>query len=85
MTKHAIRDKCSYNVCRLIRKRDSKAVLEMADMFGEWNHETGWCGEIYCTTCGRRVEYVGNVCESKADVEKKLRMLWHIANEVAND
>lgn len=85
MTEQSIRDKCTYGICQTIKKQESKAILEMADEFGEWNHKTGWRGEIYCTTCGRRIEYVGNICESKADVEKKLRMLWHMANEVAND
>ena len=85
MSERTIRDKCSYIVCQGIKKNESKAVLEMADTFGEWSHTTGWSGEIYCTTCGRRVEYVGNICESKADVEKKLRFLWHMANETVDN
>ena len=56
--------------------------MEFDPDFGAYSHGTGWCGEIYCTSCGRRVFYVGNNIESKVLVEKKLRRLWHVANEV---
>ncbi len=57
-------------------------LMEMDPDFGAYSHGTGWMGEIHCTCCGRRVVYVGNSVESKVSVKKKLRRLWHVANEV---
>lgn len=57
----------------------------MDDHFGDWSEHSGWSGEIFCTECGRTVMYAGHRCERKADVEKKLRELWHVANEALDN
>ena len=80
-----IREKCSTHLCEVFRngktvRKRCDSILEM-DEYGAWSRDTGWSGDIYCTGCGRRVTYVGASYEKKADVEKKLRKLWHVANE----
>ena len=83
-----IREKCTSSFCkteRLFRKfnpnRNPCVSILAMDEYGVWDDNTGWNGEIYCTGCHRRVVYVGHEYESKAKVEKKLRKLWHVANE----
>lgn len=87
MSDKSIREKCSNYTC-LHFYPNRKAVLTMAPSwdFGGYSEGTGWYGEIECTTCGRRIEYVGSRTEKKADVERTLRKLWHVANmEVGED
>jgi len=81
----SIREKCSYSICRLLYPK-RKSILTMAPEwdYGGYSERTGWYGEIECSECGRRVEYVGAKCEKKADVERKLRELWHVANNDAH-
>lgn len=86
MTEKKIREKCSYSICRKLKpKRES--ILDMAPEwgYGRYSANTGWYGSIECSECGRRVEYVGAKCEKKADVERKLRELWHVANRDAEN
>ncbi len=80
----SIREKCSYFICRNFYPK-RKSILTMAPEwdYGGYSENTGWYGEIECTECGRRVEYVGARCEKKSDVERKLRELWHVANSDA--
>ena len=79
MASKSIREKCTYAICEHLRPK-RKSMLTMED-YGAWSSYTGWSGEIKCDGCGRRVEYVGDMFEKKADVERKLRKLWHVANE----
>lgn len=81
MNKRKIREKCSYSLCRNFRPK-RETILSMAPEwdYGGYSEKTGWYGSIECSECGRRVEYVGAKCEKKADVERKLRELWHVAN-----
>ena len=84
MSEKRIREKCSYSFCRKFRPK-RETILSMAP---EWDYGgdsegTGWYGDIRCSECGRKVEYVGAKCERKADVERKLRELWHVANSDA--
>lgn len=77
-----IRDKCSFGVCRRLFPKE-KAILSI-DPFGYHSNETGWSADIRCSHCGRQVYYVGNRCERKSDVEKKVRALWRFANDMDN-
>lgn len=81
-----IREKCSTLNCDLCRIGGGKcdSIIFMEE-YGAYSYETGWSGEIYCEGCGRRVEYVGTAVEKKADVERILRKLWHVANEEASN
>lgn len=76
----SIREKCSSMICQTLYKKESRAIIDMANEFDDYTSDGGWGGQISCATCGRQVEYVGNRYESKKDVERKLRLLWHVAN-----